>query len=1028
MNRLGAPGNYIEEELIKFKRVFDGKDSVPALLFPCGLNEVFMKAIKIIAAKHDLASMYVEDGNKKSIAVFYPQRLGIDCAQTNKTFNLDLFDIKTSKIDKEVPVKDVECGLYEDTNEPVENSFDAKNHFQSTPICEKSSNSNYSDARTKQEDGADCLTDCPSEENLDVGDQALIDRFNNLRSVYNFELLSTSETVIDTLNETLVGYSPDNENGDRKIKDKSDGDNDQHAGDLESTPFYDSDYSNDTDDCTITYKNDKNTSVQQEDDDSTYEANPDKDQNDDNSSVVLTDPLDNLLTEQNCSADFSETNIKDKHEKNNTNEDVSNWEYMTFPEHSFSDSDYLPSTDCKITYKNHKNVWAEQEDGEDFWADNACESNPDDELEEDNVLLAFINRYNNLRSEHNFSPLSTYSKTAEETQNDDPCDSENKSGENIKENASDEEVDEPKENDEDCTDDEKNRQPPETDTITENDETQIKTANVESGTNNSESQNDEPNLSEKYTSKQYFNSKRRYWSRNARKSKRQVKKSPNATNEEKTDDVNADSTTHQSDCDDDNDNPVSENLLSKNDDIVAESVQQKTYQFDATPHVHIKIFVNERNAIYNSKQTIQNNSEDQIWKTAKAVHKTISEMSSCRTPDLDIIHNFVKDLYSDDRKFRKGNILNTDNETNLEEQKLNTSTHPSPNDQKEEPEKNQVTEEKSTEIDYKEEDTVESVNNKITFPTQRKNSVKPKVKKYRKNKNRGYKENEKSTPAQEEIKIDSVQFSPKIPTIFEEGNDEDKTVNEVPSPIRIKLCTDAVNVKGILNDLHRIRQQKDIKAMKEDEDIINIFKQINAEDTSVSKNAQSQDILSNSSEELKNISPQIETNNLTGTEFLEDSYEYPELNIPYDQLENELLNLDDSGGQVDTVSAKSDDANNNFFEEIKKRLGDDTCVVVASEEYNHSMSYMPFAIEIYNIPPELSTENILDLYQKVSPTVDWLDSDCAILFLKSEEEVRKALEISHDSIKSRPISAASHNAILAAIGLEIYEDAKAMQE
>lgn len=75
-----TPGNVIKQELFKFKQLFDdySDDKIPVLLFPSGMDEVLMKGIRIIASKYNMASMYVEDYDIKSVVVFHAKNLKLE--------------------------------------------------------------------------------------------------------------------------------------------------------------------------------------------------------------------------------------------------------------------------------------------------------------------------------------------------------------------------------------------------------------------------------------------------------------------------------------------------------------------------------------------------------------------------------------------------------------------------------------------------------------------------------------------------------------------------------------------------------------------------------------------------------------------------------------------------------------------------------------------------------------------------------------------------------------------------------------
>ncbi|KAF5303891.1 hypothetical protein FQR65_LT08085 [Abscondita terminalis] len=103
-----------------------------------------------------------------------------------------------------------------------------------------------------------------------------------------------------------------------------------------------------------------------------------------------------------------------------------------------------------------------------------------------------------------------------------------------------------------------------------------------------------------------------------------------------------------------------------------------------------------------------------------------------------------------------------------------------------------------------------------------------------------------------------------------------------------------------------------------------------------------------------------------------------------------------------------------YIGEIVKQIGCEVKVVKASHDYsayqNTKYQDLEHVIELYDFPSNFKTQDIMQLYRGASQNpmyVKWCDDTHCLLVLSTPAQAQRALQIEHDIIKSRPLTAAS---------------------
>ncbi|KAK5639231.1 hypothetical protein RI129_011723 [Pyrocoelia pectoralis] len=96
-------------------------------------------------------------------------------------------------------------------------------------------------------------------------------------------------------------------------------------------------------------------------------------------------------------------------------------------------------------------------------------------------------------------------------------------------------------------------------------------------------------------------------------------------------------------------------------------------------------------------------------------------------------------------------------------------------------------------------------------------------------------------------------------------------------------------------------------------------------------------------------------------------------------------------------------------------------VIKATNDYsayeNTKYEDLEHVIELYDFPPTLKTQDIMQLYRDASEDsmyVKWCDDTHCLLVLSTPAQAQRALQIDHEIIKSRPLECSSAIAIMTA--------------
>lgn len=110
-----------------------------------------------------------------------------------------------------------------------------------------------------------------------------------------------------------------------------------------------------------------------------------------------------------------------------------------------------------------------------------------------------------------------------------------------------------------------------------------------------------------------------------------------------------------------------------------------------------------------------------------------------------------------------------------------------------------------------------------------------------------------------------------------------------------------------------------------------------------------------------------------------------------------------------------------YLGEILKQIGCEVKVIKATNDYsayeNTKYEDLEHVIELYDFPPTLKTQDIMQLYRDASEDsmyVKWCDDTHCLLVLSTPAQAQRALQIDHEIIKSRPLECSSAIAIMTA--------------